>query len=246
MGQSKTDGRMGFRDLICFNKALLAKQGWCLIQYPNSLVVTIIKAKYYPKGMLLEVKVGHRPSLAWRSIISAVDLLEEGLIWRIGDGRSVHICGDWWLPIPSTYKIQSLCPVEERNALVSSLIDHNTSSWNIQKISYTFDKTKDDIVWRPTQSGEFFVRSAYFLEMERKQRDQGAGSTPSRQSDVWKIVWKLKVSNLTKVFLWQACSDILPTRVDLRKRGVLDDDLCMLCKMEPKTVIHALWECSAS
>jgi hypothetical protein len=46
LGFSKSKGGMGFRDLRCFNKALLAKQGWRLIQNPHSLAGSILKAKY--------------------------------------------------------------------------------------------------------------------------------------------------------------------------------------------------------
>ncbi|GMJ09031.1 hypothetical protein HRI_004572300 [Hibiscus trionum] len=34
----KEDGGMGFTDLSKFNIAMLAKQGWCLLQNPHSLV----------------------------------------------------------------------------------------------------------------------------------------------------------------------------------------------------------------
>ena len=49
MGALKANGGLGFRDLVCFNKALLAKKGHRLLQNPNSLVANIIKAKYYPR-----------------------------------------------------------------------------------------------------------------------------------------------------------------------------------------------------
>ena len=41
MGWTKESGGLGYRDLECFNLTLLAKQGWRLIQHPNSLVPTI-------------------------------------------------------------------------------------------------------------------------------------------------------------------------------------------------------------
>jgi hypothetical protein len=84
LGRPKTQRGMGFRDLTSFNKALLAKQGWRLIQYPDNLVSKNFKAKYYPNNNFLEAKIGNKPSLAWRSIFSTISLLEEGLMWRIG------------------------------------------------------------------------------------------------------------------------------------------------------------------
>jgi hypothetical protein len=36
MGSAKSTGGLGFRDLILFNKALLAKQFWRMIQFPDS------------------------------------------------------------------------------------------------------------------------------------------------------------------------------------------------------------------
>ena len=86
MGVSKAKGGMGFRDLEAFNKALLAKQCWRLIQDPSSLARSIIKAKYYPRGSLLEAKLESRPSYAWRSIMASRDLLQEGMFWRVGRG----------------------------------------------------------------------------------------------------------------------------------------------------------------
>jgi hypothetical protein len=85
-GLSKAQGGMGFRDLVCFNKALLAKQCWRLLQNQDSLVAQIIKAKYYPSCTILEAKLCKRPSckcpsFAWRSILGAGSLLKQWLIW---------------------------------------------------------------------------------------------------------------------------------------------------------------------
>ena len=61
----------------------------------------------------------------------------------------------------------------------------------------------------------------------------------------WKAVWKIRVPNAVKVFLWRACSNILPTKDNLLKRGVVNEDLCLLCTRERETVLHTLWECPA-
>ncbi|XP_059441839.1 uncharacterized protein LOC132174162 [Corylus avellana] len=166
LGRAKSQGGMGFRDLICFNKALLVKQCWRLLKDPDSLAAKIIRAKYYPWGDLLSATVGSRPSYAWRSIISGRDLLKEGLIWRIGNGQSVAIWGDKWIPQPSTYVIQTHCRNLSPDAKVEELIDANPVRWKKDLIQGMYNQP-DRLIWRASPTGMFTVRSAYHLEDER-------------------------------------------------------------------------------
>jgi hypothetical protein len=94
-----------FRDLENFNEGLLAKQGWRLVQNPNSLVAQILRANYFPNETFLESKLGHRPSFAWRNIWDAKKLLQAGLLWRVGNGQTINIWGDCWIPTPTTHMI---------------------------------------------------------------------------------------------------------------------------------------------
>jgi hypothetical protein len=75
--------------LEVFKKALLAKQGWRLLQAPNSLVARIMQEKYYSGGNFPEAQKGRRSSYAWRSIIQARDVLERGFAWRVGNRENI-------------------------------------------------------------------------------------------------------------------------------------------------------------
>ena len=43
----KSSGALGFKDLRLFNQALLARQAWRLVAFPDSLCARLSKAKYF-------------------------------------------------------------------------------------------------------------------------------------------------------------------------------------------------------
>ena len=59
-----------------------------------------------------------------------------------------------------------------------------------------------------------------------------------------KKIWKLNVPPKVRTFLWQACSNILPTRGNLHRRELQVEPTCGLCCQCIETVEHVLWECS--
>ena len=73
--KSKCRIGLGFRDLSSFKLALLVKQEWRLFYNHNPLFYKVFKAKYFPRSSFLKARMGRRPSYAWRSIMSAQQLL---------------------------------------------------------------------------------------------------------------------------------------------------------------------------
>ena len=127
--RSKKFGGLGFRDLYLFNQAMLSRQAWRLLTCPETLCTQVLKAKYFPKISMLRCTARDGISYSWRSILRGVELLKEGIIWRIGNGSSVNIWSDPWLPRghtrkPATPRGQSLL------TRVSELIDPQTESWD--------------------------------------------------------------------------------------------------------------------
>jgi hypothetical protein len=90
----KPHGGLGFRDLKLFNKALLARQTWRLIQFSNSMCTRLLKAKYYPMGELVDTAFPAEVSPTWKAIMHGLDLLKRGIIWRVQSGSKVQIWRD--------------------------------------------------------------------------------------------------------------------------------------------------------
>lgn len=76
MCKKKSDRGMGFRNIHDFNIALLGKQGWRLLQFPEKLVSKAYKARYYPHGSFLNAKLEHNPNYIWRSVVKSQSLLK--------------------------------------------------------------------------------------------------------------------------------------------------------------------------
>ena len=123
--KSKEDGDIGFRDLHAFNLALLAKQEWRLSHNSESLFYRVFKEKYFPTRSFLNAKIGSNLSFIWRSFLGAEDIVREWSKWKVGNGPSIKVWEDNWLPHP---------PIRKQNAVevlkVNELIVKYTNSWN--------------------------------------------------------------------------------------------------------------------
>lgn len=263
MGKSKLSGGMGFRDLEVFNLALLAKEGWRLLQFPESPVARIMREKYFSNGSFMhaQAQLGSRPSYSWRSIFQAREVLDRGLIWRVGNGEDINIWGDKWLLSPTTYKVQSSVRFLPPSARVSELINPATGWWNFRLIRTIFNhadadsicrlvlsplKSRDKLVWNGTKSDIFSVKSAYHMEKQRREQEAGGCSTAPNLRVFWKLVWSLPAPTVLKNFIWRVCHNLLPTKENLYRKGIVDDPKCSLCQVDSESVCLAFWSCPSA
>ncbi|XP_060667225.1 uncharacterized protein LOC132799426 [Ziziphus jujuba] len=71
---------------------------------------------------------------------------------------------------------------------------------------------EDKVIWTATKSSSFTIKSAYNLEEEGEESDVSW----------WKHLWKSKIHERTKFFLWQLANALLSNLAD---RGVTLDNL---------------------
>ena len=78
---------------------------------------------------------------------------------------------------------------------------------------------------------------------EEENNEEALGSDDASSISFWGNIWKLRVSNKVRIFLWHAFSEALPTKLNLQKRKVLDNLSCSLCQTATESTLHALWGC---
>ncbi|GAA0172759.1 hypothetical protein LIER_26518 [Lithospermum erythrorhizon] len=83
------------------NLALLAKQGWRLINGEASLLYKILNGHYFK----IRAKLESNPSFGWRSILEGRKVLMEGVRWRVGDGKRIDVWKDPWVPRPGNFRL---------------------------------------------------------------------------------------------------------------------------------------------
>ncbi|XP_041000807.1 uncharacterized protein LOC121246650 [Juglans microcarpa x Juglans regia] len=118
MGRPKGEEGLGYRDFEEFNLALIAKQGWRVIQQPSSLAARVLKAKYFHRSNFLHAKVG------------------------------MNIWSNKWLPRPSTYKVQSPHIESDDGRRVSDLIDKQAGVWDMNILRELFVEEEVNLICR--------------------------------------------------------------------------------------------------
>ncbi|XP_058784450.1 uncharacterized protein LOC131659256 [Vicia villosa] len=128
---SKREGGLGFRDFRAFNMAMVAKQGWFLMNNMQALVSRFFKARYFPKTTFLDANLGYNPSFVWRSIWKAREVLTIGCRWSIGDEAEEIL----FVPLVEDVTEDSLVWKEEKDGQYNVRSGYRV--WKSRKKCYT-------------------------------------------------------------------------------------------------------------
>jgi hypothetical protein len=259
MLRPKDKGGMGFRDMRLFNQALLARQAWRLIEFPNSLCSQLLKAKYYPNGFLVDTVFTGNGSSTWHAIEYGLQLLKQGVIWRVGNGANIRVWRDPWIPGTPNYKpisVKGRC----RYRWVSDFL-HPDGTWNVPRLQLYFlpedvslilkikpsrRNDEDFLAWEPDKRGSFSVRSAYRVALENQMLQQGLEATSTRpdgRRPDWKLIWQCPVPPKVKHLGWKIAKNALATQQNKRRRGMETPATCLICGQEVEDTFHIFIRC---
>lgn len=174
---SKADGSWGFKDIQCFNQALLAKQAWRCVQDLECLFAKVLKSRYFELEEFLEADIGSRPSFGWRSIVHGRELLIKGLRKMVGNGKSLSVWMDSWVYDNGMRAPFSKNPIINYDMKVDVLINMEDRGWIKEELEEHFFPNdialillqkpavdrEDFYCWESTKSGDYSVKSGYLL-----------------------------------------------------------------------------------
>lgn len=171
----KRNGGLNFKNLMDFNLALLTKQRQNILTKTDSLLhQAFFKAKYFSHGHLFYPKLGSNPSYAWWGIREIILWIQQGSIWRIGDGSSVKVWTDKWIPrqptLPNNLPSYTVDPEMQVSELIvngqwdkAKLVEMfplNQVS-NILTIAIIPPKQSNKLIWALEKNGMFSVKNTY-------------------------------------------------------------------------------------
>ena len=143
----------------------------------DSLCMRILRTKYKVKDDWLRAEATRHASPIWKAIEKARTVVRKGAYFLIGDGESVDVWRDPWVPWIQNF---SLSPrfesVDQSPMKVAQLIDHELHTWKnslvrdmfspistqaILSIPIPYWPKPDKLLWIPDSRGLFSVKSAY-------------------------------------------------------------------------------------
>lgn len=208
----------------------------------------------------MEAKVHSTASFTWKSLMGSRFVLEKGMTWRVGNGRSINVWNDQWLPniynpgiISPRRNLDASTTVADLMISGSPLWDHQTIDTEFQIDEAALIKTipisrcglPDRQVWLHSKNGLFTVKSGYHLV---KEVQQGSRASSSYSAAIipnfnWKRLWSLPIPEHIKAFVWRAIRGILPTAENLVKKKVLVDSVCKICGEASESLDHCFRFC---
>eukprot|EP00253_Pinus_taeda_P034852 PITA_34852 len=269
VARPKEWGGCGIKRSPDFNISLAAKSEWWLISMEN-LWTRVVKRKYIDpipmdEWIWNQNKKAKNSSAIWKATVEAFSVIEQGLAWKVGDGRQIRIGRDPWIGCNEAFAlspgflrhldtkcISTLNQVErvgqstiwgqawkDDEALGLNARWKNEWEGFIKELQRSNVRIKDEpdcLMWAQSKSGEYSPKDGYSFLMDKK----GWGCP-----EWWvKDIWKLKCPAKARLFFWCILKRKVPTWETLQARLLAGPGRCPLCKSDEESIGHLFNTCA--
>ncbi|KAF7827109.1 ribonuclease H [Senna tora] len=198
----KDEGGLNIRDLRKFNKALIAKHVWNIVDKPNSLYSKWFLSKYRRPYSKFSFKKTSQDSMCWKVINGSRDLISTGLKWVVGNGSSIKLSSEYW-----SFRLNGN-HIGNNLKLADKMKNQPHVEWDWQKLGTYFSRKqirkimdmpisrfqKEDVMaWSHSTNGRYSVKEGYKKLLSANSVNGGQlGNFP------WNWFWKLDMPKRNK------------------------------------------------
>jgi len=245
----KDSGGLGLRRLDTMNKACIGKLGWSLYSGASDFWCQVMRGKYFRNGCGENIGARTMDSSLWKAIVNLWPNFKDNSFWSLGDGKKVDAWDNAWIDngiIIANLNVQ--IPSELIGCKVADLVDANGMwKWNlfhnwlptdvqrrIEAIMPPKGNICDEVCFNATGSYNGFCVAAMYAFLSNAPQENVASK--------WRQVWRLKVPERVRYFIWLLNHDRLLTNYN-KSRMRLGSAMCGFCGNIIENSLHVLRDC---
>jgi hypothetical protein len=235
-------GGLSIRSLSKLNKAANLKLCWSLMNSQSSWA-RLLKDRVFRNNRPIQ---HHIFSSIWSSVKEEVGEMLQNSIWTIGNGENINFWNDNWcgIPLSDFFNI----PAHTRPLLTSKVSDYLVDGiWSLplqltqayNNLNYIVNQAviplepaqaQDQILWKPSATGDLSLKAAYLFKMHYSQ-----------DLDWAKLIWSVAIPPSKSLLVWRLMYDKLPTDEKLLIRGCHLHSMCSICKNQVDSTFHVFF-----
>lgn len=241
--EPKETGGMDIKSLNLMNDAFIMKMLWRMYKNPNEIWVQVRFGKYHRR------QEGESDMCAktgdfrlWKELVKMEKVFRENTIMKMKNGSETRVWLDNWVKEDGrlsrflcTLKVNELVSMDGYRVSdqITQLVPHDI----LRKI-YDMPQSlevadADECLWKPEGKGRFSTASTYKWLFAAREDDNAR---------VWRKIWKLKVPERVRVFMWHVMHRRLLTR-NIKSKWDWEDSQCKICHRAPEEILHAQRDC---
>ena len=248
----KSQGGLGIKSVSLWNRALMSKHLWNIVNKKKSVWVKWIEIYRLKGKSIWNIKASKGMPWSWKKLLDLRDLVRNFVWMKIGNGKDCNIWFDkWHASGPLCNLIDTPSIVEagmDLKAVVADMINENGWLWPIDWVG-KFDCL--DNVQVPTLVNDVNDKAIWVNKKGREVNFSVKEVWKAIYEDSPKVIWHKHVWFSQCIprhafILWTAIRGRLKTRDRISRWFTMVDKKCLLCSLQYESHSHLFFSCEVS